>query len=60
MKYIAVGVTTDTDNSNSVQMPQVAVCFGESLNVYLTEVGARKLADDLLRNANFLWPLEEE
>jgi hypothetical protein len=57
MKYIAVGITTETDDS---KLPQVAVCFGESINVYLTEVGARKLADDILRNANFLWPLEDD
>lgn len=55
MKYIAVGITTDETKSERL----VTVCLGEMGNFYMNEEGARKLADDILRNANYLWPIKE-
>ncbi len=57
MKYIAVGITTDEDKNKE---RLVTVCLGELGNFYMNEEGARKLADDILRNANYLWPLENK
>jgi hypothetical protein len=50
MKYIAVG-------ANTAEVRVVVVLDGD-VTVQLSESAARKLADDLLRNANYLWPLE--
>jgi len=36
--------------------PKVLVAFGTK-KVALSEAAARQLADDLLREANYLWPL---
>lgn len=57
MKYIAVGITTD-DDKNKENM--VTVCIGDFGVFHLNEEGARKLADDVLRNANHLWPIKQE
>ena len=55
MKYIAVGTTNNTTKEES-RVVLVIEALGTML---MTEDLARKLADDLLQNANFLWPLEE-
>jgi hypothetical protein len=52
MKYIAVGLNTED--------LQVVVVFNGDVTVQLSESAARKLADDLLMNANYLWPIEEK
>jgi hypothetical protein len=51
MKYIAVGANTEDKG--------VVVVFDGTVTVQLSESAARKLADDLLMNANYLWPVEE-
>ena len=52
MKFIAVGV-------NPVDINVVVVLSGDA-TIQLSQDAARKLADDLLRNANYLWPVEEK
>jgi len=52
MKYIAVG--------NSFDDGRVVIVFDGLATVELNESVARKLADDILRNANYMWPIEEE
>ena len=52
--YIAVG-TSQEDGCE----PCIVMCTSGFGRVLLPEIIARKLADDLLRNANFLWPVEE-
>ena len=37
-----------------------AVVFDGVATVELNESAARKLVDDILRNANYMWPVEEE
>ena len=51
MKYIAVGANTED--------VRVVVVLDGSVTVELSESAARKLADDLLMNANYLWPVED-
>ncbi len=51
MKFIAVGANTED--------VRVVVILDGHVTVQLSESAARKLADDLLMNANFLWPLQE-
>lgn len=51
MKYIAVGVNEEEQ--------RVVVVLDGSVTIQLAESTARKLADDLLMNANYLWPIEE-
>jgi len=51
MSYIAVG--------SNLEEKRVVVVFDGSATVQLSEATARKLADDLLNNANYLWPIEE-
>jgi hypothetical protein len=51
MKYIAVGANTEE--------VRVVVVLDGSVTVQLSESATRKLADDLLQNANYLWPIEE-
>ena len=53
-EYLCVGVAKEPDTH-----PCVVIAF-PSLLVKLPEVQARKLADDILRNANYLWPVDEE
>lgn len=53
--YIAVGAASDEDNT-----PCVVVIAAGGLVISLPEHQARKLADDILRNANYLWPEKEE
>jgi hypothetical protein len=50
MKYIAVGANTEE--------VLVVIVLDGSVTVQLGESATRKLADDLLMNANYLWPLE--
>ena len=52
--YVAVGAASDADNA-----PCVVVLTSNGLGISLPEHQARKLADDILRNANYLWPTEE-
>lgn len=52
MKYIAVGANIEDE--------RVIVVFDGNVTLQLTEVAVRKLADDLLQNANFLWPIQEK
>lgn len=49
--YIAVGAAQDESDEPCVVMVNTVV---------LAERTARKLADDLLRDANYLWPIEGE
>jgi hypothetical protein len=51
MKFIAVGVNTEDR--------MVVVVLDGHVTVQLGESAVRKLADDLLMNANYLWPVEE-
>ena len=51
MKYIALGANTED--------VRVVVVLDGSVTVQLSESAARKLADDLLMNANYLWPVED-
>lgn len=52
--YFAVGIAQGDDQ-------QACVVFVSSLGtvIRMPEQATRKLADDLLRNANYLWPEEE-
>jgi len=54
-EYTAVGLNT--------QDTRVIIVMKGSMGyttIELNEKAARKLADDILRNANYLWPVEEE
>ena len=51
MKYIAVGANTDDK--------MVVVVLDGHVTIQLSESAARKLVDDLLMNANYLWPMEQ-
>ena len=51
MKFIAVGVNTEDK--------MVVVVLDSHVTVQLSESAVRKLADDLLMNSNYLWPVEE-
>jgi hypothetical protein len=51
MKYIAVG--------SNVEDRTVVVVLDGSVTIQLCESAVRKLADDLLMNANYLWPIQE-
>ena len=51
MKYIAVGANTED--------VRVVVILDGHVTVQLSETAARKLADDLLLNPNYLWPMEQ-
>lgn len=53
--YFAVGAAIEADRASCV----VLVVNGEPV-LKLSEHAARKLADDILRNANHLWPIKEE
>jgi len=53
--YIAVGASTEEDCE-----PCVVLTTSRGLFIQLPEHTARKLADDILRNANYLWPMDEE
>ena len=55
-RYIAVG-TTDPQPD---RQEGVVICIKDMGSMVLNESGARKLADDVLRNANYLWPIKEE
>jgi hypothetical protein len=41
-------------------VPCVVVTTSSGVFIQLPEDAARKLADDILRNANYLWPMDEE
>ncbi len=51
---IAVGAASDDDHD-----PCVVILF-QGVTIQMPEAQARKLADDILRNANYLWPIEDE
>ena len=55
-RYIAVGVTDKDERSEE----GVVVHVGGLGKFTLDEHKARKLADDILRNANYLWPEQEK
>jgi len=57
-RYIAVGVT-DPDPTCKKAIG-VVMHVGELGHLIMSEDAVRKLADDLLRNANYLWPNQEE
>ena len=54
--YIAVGVTGYEEGLSE----GVVIHLGGMGHFILSENLARKLADDILRNANHLWPVNEE
>jgi len=54
--FIAVGTASQTNNT----MSGVVVVVNGVGRFTMTEDTARKLADDILRNANYLWPEEQE
>jgi hypothetical protein len=51
-KFIAVGVTGESEGVDS----GVVVVVAGLGKFTMLEGDARKLADDILRNANYLWP----
>jgi hypothetical protein len=53
--YVAVGASHEKDC-----VPCVVVTTSSGVFIQLPEDAARKLADDILRNANYLWPMDEE
>jgi hypothetical protein len=53
--YVAVGASHEKDC-----MSCVVLTTSRGLFIQLPEDAARKLADDILRNANYLWPMDEE
>lgn len=53
-EYLCVGVAKEPDTH-----PCVVIVFPHT-RIQLPEKQARKLADDILRNANYLWPFDEE
>jgi hypothetical protein len=53
--YIAVGASTEEDCE-----PCVVIVTTTGVIIRMPEHTARKLADDILRNANYLWPMGEE
>lgn len=57
--FIAVGVTNGNDDDDSSAEGVVVVVAGLG-KFTMNQHGARKLADDILRNANWLWPEKEE
>jgi hypothetical protein len=52
--YIAVGAASDDDHD-----PCVVISFQGGI-ISMSEAQARKMADDILRNANYLWPIDED
>jgi hypothetical protein len=53
--YLAVGAATEKGCA-----PCVVIVTGNGVVIRMPEHEARKLADDILRNANYLWPMDEE
>lgn len=53
--FIAVGVAQSEGTASCV-----VLALDNGSVVSMAETAARKLADDLLRNANYLWGVEEE
>lgn len=54
-RFIAVGITDKSETTDA----GVVVVIGGLNKFTMNETAARKLADDILRNANYLWPLNE-
>ena len=54
--YIAVGASSYEEGLDQ----GVVVHIGRMGHFILNENLARKLADDILRNANYLWPVNKE
>ncbi len=55
-EYTAVGITAHEEGKD----PGVVIVLSGLGRFTLNERGARKLADDILRNANELWPVKAE
>ncbi len=55
--FIAVGSTFGSTDEKQRGVVIASANFG---TIFMNEAGARKLADDLLREANYLWPIQEE
>ncbi len=53
--YFAVGSANDNE-----KLPCIVLVVNGNEVMRMPENHARKLADDLIRNANFLWPIEGE
>lgn len=53
-EYCAVGTAIEKDAESCV------VVFFSGTIIRLPEHLARKLADDILRNTNYLWPIKED
>ena len=53
--YFAVGAAHDDESA-----PCVVIATSYGVTMRLPECEARKLADDILWNANYLWPIEEK
>lgn len=55
MTFTAVGISEGADR-------RVVIVLHENVytTIELNEDAARKLADDILRNANHLWPIKQE
>lgn len=54
--HLVVGTTMDEPGKET----GVVVGIGGLGQFTMNESSTRKLADDLLRNANYLWPINEE
>ena len=54
--YLAVGVTHGPDPDNN----GVVIHVGNLGKFTMDEHMARKMADDILRNANYLWPEQSD
>jgi hypothetical protein len=52
--YCAVGIAKEKNREGCV-----VVAF-KDITIRLPENLARKLADDILRNANYLWPIKDQ
>jgi hypothetical protein len=55
IEYTAVGV----DHAETCVVIALKGPIGYT-TIELNEKACRKMADDMLRNANYLWPIEEE
>ena len=52
--YLVVGTATEDDCA-----PCVVLVTSYGVTIRMPEHDARKLADDLLRSANYLWPIKD-
>ena len=56
MSYIAVGVDTKEKEEDA----RVVIVIDGFTTSHIGEHAARKLADDILRNANYLWGVPDD